>query len=205
MSDRRKAAMLKLYEAYLTAFDAYHNNRDNLTTALKSFCSAYVDVASAINPKLTAKRAEYLFKLDADLCNRDILNAHIYTAREYATNVVSRIDANDELNLLSEAPAIIFDYAQLMKIIESVYDIPFGSFAGERNMKVDAYTSYKLANQIYWGHSELQRSNALNGYAVFGLRHSIELAGKELLGVRAIVDADGSVYKYGTQLPWKIS
>ena len=203
MKDKRANSLKHTYDAHVSLLDAFHGNQELLNDRLLEFCTLFSEFVTTINPNLSPKRFDYIFNHRRNYSDKNVLNAHLFTAKEYAASIIERLTKNIFINLQSEALGVIFDYAKILKAVEGVYGLTFGEFYGERNMYNDAYTTYKLTNQIYWGEDELQRSNMLSGYSIFGIRQTIELAGKELLGLTCLLDTNNEIYRYGTQFPWK--
>ena len=144
-----------------------------------------------------------VFKADPNLDDKKQLIAHVISAAEYAANLVTRINADNDISIGNEFIAVIFDFHRLLKAIAAAYNLSASKFAGNRNMKVDSYTSFKIAGKFFWCPSQLQRSNTTNGYTIFALRQALELAGKELIGLKAIVDEHGQTDRYAAQIPWQ--
>lgn len=198
--DQRLLIIAKIEESHIKLMNSYHSQvLDN--SLLLEFCNLFIELVQAIKPNKSPKLFDYIFKAKPNLEDKKVLNAHLFTASQYSQILVKRIKENPFLNLSNELIGVLFDYPQLLYAIQKVYNIPFRSIAGSRNMKVDSYASYKIAVQIFWAPRDIQRSNTLNGYVIFALRQAIELAGKEIIGLENILDKKGAVYHYGTQIP----
>lgn len=199
--DKRIPMLNALFHSHSRLLEVYHSsNSDN--TVLLEFCKLYVAFIKLLKPRDNGRLFDYIFTPKTNLGNKDVLNAHLYAAGKYAATLVKRIKESPQLDLSNELIGVVFDYAKLLSAIEKVYGLPFGNFAGSRNMKVDSYTSYKVAVQIFWAPRHIERSNTLNAYTIFALRQAIELAGKELIGLESILNKDQTVFLYGTQIPW---
>jgi hypothetical protein len=200
--DKRKLLMEKIYRLHRQLLDVFHTPAsDNLLVA--EFCGTFVDLVNAIKPNNSQNRLARLFIPKPDFSKKDQLRAHLISASAYAADLKQRITENPELMIENETVALIFDFAKLLQAIEKSYKIPFGEFAGSRNQNVDAYTSFKVASLMFWSPKMIERSNMLNGFTIFALRQSLELAGKELIGIKHILNSHGEVDFYSSQLPWK--
>lgn len=200
--DKRIFKLNEVYIAHCKLIDACHNSIfDN--KILWKFCQSFVDFVNTLNVTLSRKRFDYIFNLKLNLHNKPQLNAHLHAAKEYAENIVEKISERSDIDLFKEFIGIAFDLPKLLTAVEKVYEIKFGNFAGNRNTKINSYTAYKVANQLFWPQYKLEKSNTLNGYAIFAIRQAIELAGKELIGLENILEKDGKTFKYGSQIPWE--
>jgi len=200
--DKRQELLKKLYTAHCKLVDVYHNSpQDN--SALLEFCCLFISFTQALNPKLNNKRFEYLFRPIPSLKTKVVVNTHVWAASEYAKTLVNRISVNKDLNLRNETPGVVFDFVMILDAVQEVYQIPFGTFYGSRTMKLDSYAAFKVSEQIFWGPQVIQRNNSLNGFTIFGLRQSLELAGKEIIGLKNILERNSTICIHGTQLPWE--
>jgi hypothetical protein len=200
--DKREILINELYQLHQQLVDVFHTpSEDNLLLA--KFCDLFGELFQALKVPPSPNRFALVFKADPDLYNKKQLIAHVISAAEYAANLVTRISADKDISIGNEFIAVIFDFHRLFKAIAAAYNLSASKFAGNRNMKVDSYTSFKIAGKFFWCPSQLQRSNTTNGYTIFALRQALELAGKELIGLKAIVDEHGQTDRYAAQIPWQ--
>jgi hypothetical protein len=200
--DQRTSLLDILIELHSKLLDVFHaSTSDN--QLLMEFCNAFITLVKAVKPKISSNRFDYIFKPLLNLTNGPELNSHLLAAADYAAIIVKRIEADPALEMGNEVIAVIFDYAKLLQAFAKKYGLSFGQFAGSRNMKVDAYTSYKIATQFFWSPHEIQRSNTLNGYTIFALRQGLEFAAKEVLGLAAITNKAGAPDFYASKIPWQ--
>lgn len=200
--DKRIALIEKIYGLHQELVDVFHSSTEN-NLLLSEFCDGFIQFIAKLNPNIHSNRFESIFKSKPNLNDRKQLMAHLIAAADYASNLTGRISADPTIQIGNELIAVIFDFDKLFKAISSGYNLPPNRFAGNRNMKVDSYTSFKIAGKFFWCPSQLQRSNMTNGYTIFALRQALELAGQELLGLEKIVDENGVIDKYAAQIPWQ--
>ena len=198
--DKRLPLLKALYETHLKLLDVFHSPPSD-NEVLKEFCCLFIDFVDVLRPS-SQRQFDYMFSIKNSITNKQVLKAHMYTARDYADTIVKRIAENPSLVLSNELIGVVFDYAKLLNAVEIVYHLPFGKFTGNRNMKINSYTAFKAATQIYWAPNNLERSNTLNGYAIFALRQALELAAKEMLGLDSLLDKNGLPFTKLTKLPW---
>jgi hypothetical protein len=200
--DKRVTLLEEIYSFHQRLADIFHSSaEDNLLLA--EFCKAFTQFVAILKPIPNSNRIGLIFKSSPDLHDRKQLMAHMIAAADYTENIASRISADPTIQISNEFIAIVFDFDKLLKAISTGYNLPQNRFVGNRNMKVDSYTSFKIAGKFFWCPSQLQRSNMTNGYTIFALRQALELAGQELLGLSKIVDEYGETDKYAAQIPWQ--
>jgi len=200
--DKRVTSLEEIYSLHQRLVDMFPSPaEDNLL--LKEFCKAFRQFVAILKPVSNSNRFGVVFKSSPNLDDRKQLMAHMIAAVDYMENIESRISADPTIQISNEFIAIIFDLDKLLKAISVGYHLPQNKFAGNRNMQVDSYTSFKIAGKFFWCPSQLQRSNMTNGYTIFALRQALELAGQELLGLLKIVDENGETDKYAAQIPWQ--
>lgn len=191
-----------VYRIHAELVNAYHmQSTDNVLLA--DFCKEFNLLIASLKPKIIQNPLAYLFKPTFDLYNRSCLDAHLHAARNYNRLMVNRIERDINLDLGNETVAVIFDYAQLLKAISQVYNLPIDTFEGNRSKNVDSYQAFKIASQFFWHPKEIRRSNALNGYTIFALRQSLELGAQEMLGIKYILKPDKKIDVYSSQIPWQ--
>ena len=200
--DKRISQVTELYQLHQQMVDVFHASADD-NLLLAEFCSLFSDLFLALKVPSNSNRIALVFKPDPDLNDIKQLMAHVINAAEYAANLVCRINADKDIVINNEFIAVIFDFHRLLKAIAIGYKLPLSTFAGNRNMRIDSYTSFKVAGKFFWCPSQLQRSNTTNGYTIFALRQALELAGKELIGLKSIVDEHGQIDRYSAQIPWQ--
>ena len=136
-----------------------------------------------------------------DLKNKNVLNAHLIVARTYADYVINEIQLNLKGNFSMQYISIAFDYNNLLKEIEHCYKgLIFKGRIGSRNMKIDSYSAYGAARQLFSPPEKM--SYSFGAYAIFGIRQALEFGSKEIIGLENIIDQNGQVFKYGSQIPW---
>lgn len=200
--DKRISLLHELYALHARLIAIYQNSSAN-NVLLASFCDTFVAFVDVLNPRANSRHFELLFRSSADLSKKEELSAHLIAASDYAAELSSRIAADPAIVIDNEIVALLFDYAKLLRATANGYFLPLDSFAGSRNTKVNAYTSYKIASQFFSNPKTIQRSNTLNGFTIFALRQALESSAKELLGIKAIHRSDHLPDRGNTQLPWK--
>ncbi len=200
--DKRIDMLKRIHALHARLVEAYHSSSDDKAT-LVQFCDRFAEFVSAVNPVNSTRYFNHLFTPVADLGRKEELSAHLLAAKEYALELSSRIAEDPEIVIDNEIVALIFDYAKLLRAAALAHQLPVDGFAGSRNTRVDAYTSFKIASQFFSHPKTIQRSNTLNGFTIFAIRQSLESAGKELLGLKSIKRTDGKPDRGNTQLPWK--
>lgn len=202
--DRRPQLSQELYLIHCELVAEYHENRTNLKSTLLRFCEKYIELAKAINPKLNHdKLCDHIFNADPNITN-STLDAHLIAAKEYAIHLLDRFCNDMNLDVKLHATKVIFDYGRLLQIIEKFRGIKFQRFVGQRNMIISAYSSFKIAQELFGNSSNSgTKTYFVEGYSIFAIRQAIELAGKEILGLKRIRKSDGTDFNNGTQLPWE--
>lgn len=200
--DKRIDLFKKLFESHCTLLNSYYHERDEVNSALIEFAKSFISFVDQLRVKNSPKLFKYVFNSQPDLSNRNVLIAHLFTAKEHAYSIIMRLSENPKQDLINEVAAIIFDYLELINAVEKSYGLEYGRIIGSRNRYVDSYTSYKISSQLFWSSKKLQRSNTLNGFSIFALRQAIELAGREILGLDVIQNMDNTTFKYGSRIPW---
>jgi hypothetical protein len=202
LMEKRNTLLKTLYELHSKLIDVFHSPASD-NQLLAEFCRNFIDLVKMMKPMVSHNHIDCVLKPFPDFTNKSVLASHLLVAADYSDILIKRIESDLSIKIENETIAVIFDYARLLQSVEKMYSLSIGTFVGSRNMKVDAYSSFKIATQFFWSAREIQRSNTLNGYTIFGLRQSIELAAKELLGITAITDKEGRPDFYASQIPWK--